>query len=121
MHGRRLLMGTASLLIGGMTLVGMSSAVWAVVDPMITVSDPGDAGPFIQGSGFTHNGLVKVKEYEAGSSTQLHTFKWNATSQGTLAHFAYCEGSDQLQFKATDLATGKSTAKTAPASYTCSS
>ncbi len=120
MHGRKLLMGTASLLIGGITLVGMSSAAFAVVDPMITVSDPGTAGPFIQGSGFTHGGLVKVQEYEAGSSTPLHTFKWNATSKGKIAHFAFCEGTDQLQFKATDFVTGKSTAKTAPASYTCS-
>jgi hypothetical protein len=120
MHGRRVLMGAASLLLGGATMVGLSSAAWATGNPTITVSDPNGSAPFIQGHNFTHNGLVKVKEWEVGMTAPLHVFKWSADSQGNLAHFAFCEGNNPLQFKATDLATGKSTAKTAPLAYPCS-
>jgi hypothetical protein len=114
---RKLLMGTASLLIGGATLVGMSSGAWAT-GPTITVTDPG-AGPFVQGSGFTHKGLVKVQEFNASTNTVIHTFKWTASKTGTLAHFAFCEGSTPLQFQAKDLTTGAKTPKTAAASYPC--
>jgi hypothetical protein len=120
MTGRKFWMGMASLSIAGSTLVGMSTAAWALHPVKITVSDPGgDNGPYVQGKNFTPSGTVKITEWAVGTATPYAKFKLTAGSTGMIAGYGVCDGNVELQFRAKDVATGAKTAKTAPATYPC--